>query len=75
MEEVFHIIKKPLLFSILGLIGIIILIPILTYLFFIGDLKDKESLMNRNNGGITLLDRNGKEFFTFINQNNLPLFP
>lgn len=64
--EIFYIIKKPLLLTILGLIGIVILIPIITYVFFASDLKDKESIMNRNNGGITLLDRHGNEFFTFF---------
>ena len=75
MYELLHGIKKPILLSILGIIGILILIPIMTYFFFIGDLKDKESLMNRNSGGITLLDRNDKEFFTFYQPKKLTFIP
>jgi 1A family penicillin-binding protein len=37
---------------------ILILIPLLTYLYFARDISNKDRLMNRNNTGIVLLDKN-----------------
>lgn len=36
-----------------------------TYFYFARDLKSKDSIMNKNNTGLVLTDRNGKPFFTF----------
>lgn len=47
------------------LLAILILIPVFTYIYFAGDLKDKGSITNRSKTGLTLLDRDGKTFFTF----------
>lgn len=44
---------------------LLVFIPIFTYLYFASDLESKESIMNRNNTGIVLLDRHGKSFFRF----------
>lgn len=38
---------------------------IATTIYFANSLSSKESIMNRNNTGVTLLDRNGKEFYQF----------
>src|SRR6185503_9142316 len=46
-------------------LALLILIPIITYIYFAGDLKDKNSITNRNKTGLTLMDETGKVFFTF----------
>ncbi|HVA96056.1 MAG TPA: PBP1A family penicillin-binding protein [Candidatus Acidoferrales bacterium] len=57
--------KRALLIIFIIFIIIMILIPPLTYLYFAKDLKNKESVMNRQQTGLTLLDRDGKQFYTF----------
>lgn len=54
------------IFFFIGLFFVILLaIPIVTYAYFAGDLKDKNSFTKHNNTGLTLLDDQGKPFFTF----------
>lgn len=49
---------------ILGpIVAVLILIPLLTYAYFARDIADKERLMNRNNTGVVLMDRNGEEIY------------
>lgn len=56
----------PLLFLVVGLVSFALLtIGFITYIYFAGDLVSKESIMNRNNTGVVLLDRSGKPFFSF----------
>ena len=57
--------KKPLIYVIGAGIILLILIPLLTYLFFIRDLSSKENIISRKNAGVILLDRNDTPFFTF----------
>ncbi|NLA43104.1 penicillin-binding protein [Candidatus Saccharibacteria bacterium] len=42
------------------ILAILVLIPLLTYLYFARDIADQERLMNRNNTGIVLMDRSGE---------------
>ncbi|HVZ58704.1 MAG TPA: PBP1A family penicillin-binding protein [Patescibacteria group bacterium] len=56
--------KKPLFIVVLLALGILILIPPLTYLYFIRDLSSKTNIINHKNAGVILTDRNGKTFFT-----------
>lgn len=49
----------------LALFILLLFIPVFTYAYFASDLKNKETLMNKNDRGVTLLDRNDKPFFTF----------
>ncbi len=51
---------------LLCIITILSFIPFFTYLYFAKDLSSKERLMNRNNTGLILLDKNEKPFFTFF---------
>lgn len=46
-------------------ITIIVMIPVFTYLYFIQDLRSKDTIMNRADTGVILLDRNDKPFFSF----------
>lgn len=57
--------RKPAKYFLIFCITSFILIPILTYLYFVRDLSSKEKIINRNNAGVILLDRSGEAFFTF----------
>ena len=57
--------KQVLVIIIIVGIALALIIPAFTYVYFASDLKSKESIMNRNNTGIVLLDRNNKPFFSF----------
>lgn len=46
---------------------LLLVIPVLTYAYFARDIAEPERLMNRNNTGIALLDRNGEMFYNFGN--------
>lgn len=55
--------KKALL--ILGpILAFLIVTPIATYAYYYNDIGDKERLLNRNNTGVVLKDRNGETFYT-----------
>lgn len=43
---------------------VLILVPLLTYLYFVRDIYDKNRLMNRNNTGIVLTDINQEVFYS-----------
>ncbi|MDO8452640.1 MAG: PBP1A family penicillin-binding protein, partial [bacterium] len=45
--------------------GLVAFIPLFTYFYFARDLKSKETIMNRNDTGLVLLDKNDKPFFSF----------
>lgn len=57
------------------LLGLIIFTPFATYLYFANDLTTKEAVMNRNETGVTLLDRNNKPFFTFYDAHHKTFIP
>lgn len=57
--------RRQIFYTSILIIAILVLIPPATYLWFAHDLKDKESIMNRSKTGLTLLDKDGQEFFTF----------
>ena len=44
--------------------AVLIVIPVLTYLYYYNDIGNVERLMNRNSTGVVLHDKNGKEFFS-----------
>lgn len=49
---------------------LLVFIAVVTTISFASALGSKDALMNRNNTGVTLLDRNGKAFYTFNNAHN-----
>ena len=68
--------KKPLLVAALAGFALLIIIPILTYLFFIRDVTSKERILTKKSEGVVLLDRNDEPFFTFYQarkQQTVPL--
>ncbi len=52
--------KKRILFIGGPLLAVLVLIPLLTYLYFARDISDMDRLMNRNNTGIVLYASDGK---------------
>lgn len=75
ISELFHSGKKPVLYLIgLGIL-LLILTPVLTYLYFVRDLSSKESIMTRKNEGVILQDRNEKTFFTLYEAQTKNIVP
>lgn len=56
---------KDLFFVSLAIVFFLIFVPFFTYWVYAEDLNNKEKIMNSNDTGIVLLDRNDKPFFTF----------
>lgn len=50
---------------LLALVGVAAFVPILTYFYFAKDLNAQDTIMNRKDTGVILLDRNNKPFFKF----------
>src|SRR6266496_5465447 len=46
------------------ILAFLIITPLLTYLYYANDISDQERLMNRNNTGVALTDKNGETFYT-----------
>ena len=57
--------RKKLIYLLIIFVVIMALVPPATYMYFAKDLKDKDSIMNRGKTGLTLMDRDGKTFYTF----------
>src|SRR6266480_729906 len=57
--------KRLLIYIFLIFLIIMIIIPPATYLYFAKDLKSKDSVMNRQETGLTLMSRDGQVFYTF----------
>ena len=55
--------KKALLIAV-PILAFLIITPIATYAYYYNDIGNQERLLNRNNTGVVLLDRNGKEFYS-----------
>ncbi len=63
-EQLKHL-KKPLLIVLVFIAGILLITPIVTYIYFVRDLSSKENIISKKNSGVILTDRNDKPFFTF----------
>lgn len=53
-------------FALIGLplIAFLVVIPVATYAYYANDISDQERLMNRNNTGVVLLDKNDEVFYS-----------
>ena len=68
--------KKFFIISGVSAFLVIVGIPVFTYLYFAKDLDSKETIVSRNDAGVTLLDRKDRPFFTFYEakkKNYIPL--
>jgi len=61
----FNAMSKKKKFLIIGapILAFLILTPLITYIYYYNDIADQERLMNRNNTGIVLTDKNGDVFY------------
>lgn len=55
--------KKVLLISA-PILGFLIITPVATYAYYANDISNQERLMNRNNTGIVLTDKDGSVFYS-----------
>jgi 1A family penicillin-binding protein len=67
--------KRKLLYLVILFVVIMLLIPPATYLYFAKDLKSKDSVMNRQATGLTLLDRDGNEFYALDQAKSISYIP
>lgn len=74
-KSFFKIARYQLFVAFMAIIGFLAIVPVFTYIYFIQDLESKESIMNRNNTGIILLDKNKQPFFTFNEASNKTYLP
>ena len=68
--------KKKIAIIAGPILAFLILTPLITYLLLARDVADKERLMNRNNTGIVLTDKDGKPFYSIgraEHRNSVPL--
>jgi 1A family penicillin-binding protein len=56
--------KKKLLVVSAPILAFLIITPIATYAYYYNDIGNQERLLNRNNTGVVLMDKNGKTFFS-----------
>ncbi|NCU37684.1 hypothetical protein EOL96_01300, partial [Candidatus Saccharibacteria bacterium] len=56
--------KKKTMVIIAPILAFLILTPIITYFVYAKDISDQERLMNRNNTGIVLKDKDGGTFYS-----------
>jgi 1A family penicillin-binding protein len=56
--------KKKVAVIATPIVAFLVLTPLLTYVYFAHDISNEERLMNRNNTGIVLMDKNGTPFYS-----------
>ena len=63
----FKKLSKPKKVAVIAtpILAFLILTPIFTYLYYANAISDPDRLMNYNNTGVVLLDKEGKAFFSF----------
>lgn len=66
--------KKALLIGT-PLLAFLILTPLVTYAYYFNDIGDQERLMNRNNTGVVLKDRNNETFYSIGRAEHRQLVP
>ncbi len=67
--------RKPFFLFFVFFLFILVTVPILTYTTYYKDLVSKDHLINSNNSGLILLDKDGKEFFTFNHPKDIVYVP
>lgn len=67
--------KQKILLIALPILLFLIITPLATYLYFYNDIADQERLMNRNNTGVVMTDRNGEKFFSFGSAEHRQMIP
>lgn len=75
LKQFLHKHKRKVIYAALVLLMVLILIPPVTYLYFARDLKNKESVMNRQETGLVLLDRDGNKFYALDQAKSISYVP
>ncbi|MDB5162470.1 MAG: penicillin-binding protein family, nonfunctional [Candidatus Saccharibacteria bacterium] len=59
--------SKPKKAAVIGgpILAFLIITPLITYIYFANAISDPDRLMNYNNTGVVLLDKNGDDFYSF----------
>src|SRR5690606_40476725 len=58
------IFKQKVALILLPAIAFLVITPFATYAYYSKDIADQERLMNRNNTGVVLLDKDGEVFYS-----------
>jgi penicillin-binding protein 2A len=63
----FKKLSKPKKAALIGgpIVAFLVVTPLVTYAYFANVISDPDSLMNYNNTGVVLLDKNGETFYSF----------
>lgn len=67
--------RRRVIVLALPVVLFLVLAPLITYLSLASDIRDQERLMNRNNTGIVLTDKNGKEIYSIGRAEHRTLVP
>ena len=67
--------KQKILLIAVPILLFLVLTPLATYLYFYNDIADQERLMNRNNTGVVMVDRNGEKFYSFGSAEHRTMVP
>ena len=68
--------KKALILGGIALFFILfVTVPIITYVTFASQIRDKEAIVTLKDGGVVLLDRNDDPFFTLYDAKNREIVP
>jgi len=66
---------KKLVYVLAPIILFLVIVPVATYIYFYNDIGNVERLLNSNNTGVALYDKNGKKFFSTGNSAHRELLP
>ncbi|HEY1085702.1 MAG TPA: PBP1A family penicillin-binding protein [Candidatus Saccharimonadales bacterium] len=58
---------KKIVYPSAPIVAFLIIIPVATYMYYYNYISDIDKLLNKNNTGVVMLDRNGKAFFSSFN--------
>lgn len=75
IKFLFRVDRRDLLSALTAFVILVTFIPVFTYLYFARDLRTIDGIMNKNDTGVVLLDRNDKPFFTFYQAKNRTYIP
>lgn len=67
--------RRQIMAVSLALFLVMVTIPVITYAYYAHDISDPERLMNRNNTGIVILDRNGETLYSYGKTNHQKRVP
>lgn len=67
--------KKKTMIIAAPILAFLIITPLATYLYYAHDISDENRLMNTNNTGIVLYDRNGQELYSIGKADHRTLVP